>query len=165
MACKLTRLQGWVQAACPSLWLTADQPCHADWLSGCWRRHYLSWSCGSSLAAAFSCSETAVFAYWTAGVVTPTLGGQLIHWLPHRVWVMVAWRCRLDWAADRDELNPWGGARAAMIRKMTMTLLQICAVITEKGWRHPFAARDSIPQGMKSPHPSGFALATGYEVT
>lgn len=39
------------QDACPSLWLTADQPCRADWLSGCWRRHYLSWSWGGSLTA------------------------------------------------------------------------------------------------------------------
>lgn len=86
----LNKSAGWMElfggecqdrAACPSLWLTADQPCPADWLSGCWRRHYLSRSWGGSLTAtpaAFSCSQTAVFADWTAGVVTPTPGGQLI---------------------------------------------------------------------------------------
>lgn len=117
------------QTACPSFWLTADQPC---WLTVRVLETPLSlpwptaWSWGGSLTATpagFGCLKAAVFADWTAGVVTPTPGGQLIHRLPRRVWVMVARHCRLHWAADRDELNPWRGERATTIRKMTVTLL------------------------------------------
>lgn len=44
-----------------------------------------AWSWGGSLTATpggFSSLKAAVFADWTAGVVTPTPGGQLIHRLP-----------------------------------------------------------------------------------
>lgn len=116
-----------------------------------------AWSWGGSLTAMparFSCLKAAVFADWTAGVVTPTPGGQLIRRLPCRVWVMVAQHCRLHWAADRDELDPWREERATTIRKMIVTLLQVSAVITVKGQWHPSAGGVSMPPGRKACVPS-----------
>lgn len=56
-----------------------QQTCRPSRPPGCWRRRYLSRSLGrlpsNGAPAALSCSDTAVFADWTAGVVTPHTGG------------------------------------------------------------------------------------------
>lgn len=110
---------------------------HGDWVSWCWRRRYLSWSWrGSPTAtpATFSCSAPPRHLLTgLQGLLLPHPGGQLIHQPPCRVRVMVSWRSRPDWAADRDGWYPLrSGVSNDQTEKEKKKLPRICPVITEQ---------------------------------
>ena len=89
------------------------------------------------------------------------------------------WPGAAGFTEQQIEMNwtPRRGEWVSTSRKMTVTLLQVCAVITEKGRWHPSAAGEeknstspsSSPSSFSSPSsssssPSGFALGAGSEV-
>lgn len=113
---------------------------HGDWVSRCWRRRYLSWSWRGSPTAAsatFSCSAPLQHLLTgLQGLLLPHPRGQLIHQPPCGVRVMVSWRSRPDWAADRDGWYPLQSVvsddQTKKRKKKTVTLPRICPVNTEQ---------------------------------
>lgn len=83
---------------------------HGDWVSWCWSRRYLSWSWrGSPTAPPATFSWSALLWHLLTGLqglLLPHPRGHLIHQPPCGVRVMVSWRSRPDWAADRDGWYP-----------------------------------------------------------
>lgn len=140
------------QPACPSLWLTADPRCHAIWLSGCRRRHYLS--PGRSLILG-SIPDRRAFWFqlledcWldcrgcyshTRGSANPQAALQSVSDGGSSTAGLTEQQIEMNWTPGEE-------SRRHTIRKMTMTLLQVTAVITEKGQWHPSASGVSMWQG------------------
>lgn len=75
------------------------------------------------------------------GLLLPHQGVSLIHRL-YPAECEWWWPGTAGLTEQQIEMNwtPWRGERATTIRKMTVTLLQVCAVISEKGRWHPSAA-------------------------
>lgn len=132
---------------------------HGDWVSRCWRRRYLSWSWrGSPTAASATFSCSAPLQHLLAGLqglLLPHPRGQLIHQPPCGVRVMVSWRSRPDWAADRDGWYPLQSVVSDDQTKKRKKRLWPClgsALWTLSNVQHLSAAWSSLPRWGRAPH-------------